>query len=61
MLPQKFAEELSMRYMETSAKTADNVEDTFMLVAAEIKEKCVCRVSQFVANRSEPGCAIAAA
>jgi hypothetical protein len=27
--------------METSAKTADNVEDTFMLVAAEIKEKCV--------------------
>ena len=29
-----------MTYMETSAKTANNVEDTFMLVASQIKAKC---------------------
>ena len=34
-------EELKMRYMETSAKTGENVEETFMLTAREIKAKGV--------------------
>ena len=38
---EKFAEELKMRYMETSAKTGENVEETFMLTAREIKAKGV--------------------
>ena len=38
---ENFAEELKMRYMETSAKTAENVEETFMLTAREIKAKGV--------------------
>ena len=36
---ENFAAELGMQYMETSAKTAVNVEDTFMLTAREIKAK----------------------
>ena len=38
---EKFAAELNMQYMETSAKTAVNVEDTFMRCAREIKAKGV--------------------
>jgi Ras-related protein Rab-1A len=38
---EKFAAELKMQYMETSAKTAEKVEDTFMLTAREIKAKYV--------------------
>eukprot|EP01046_Picozoa_sp_COSAG06_P093574 COSAG06_NODE_39753_length_409_cov_0.803226_2_plen_71_part_01 len=37
----EFAEALKMRYMETSAKTGENVEETFMLTAREIKAKGV--------------------
>ena len=36
---QEYADTLKMEFLETSAKTAHNVEDTFFSMAMKIKEK----------------------
>ncbi len=41
---QAFADEIGIPFLETSAKNATNVEQAFMTMAAEIKNRCV-RVS----------------
>lgn len=40
-LPQAFADEIGIPYIETSAKNATNVEQAFMAMAAEIKNRHV--------------------
>lgn len=45
---QAFADEIGIPFMETSAKNATNVEQAFMAMAAEIKNRCcisVCKMS----------------
>lgn len=37
---QAFADEIGIPFMETSAKNATNVEQAFMAMAAEIKNRC---------------------
>jgi hypothetical protein len=38
---QAFADEIGIPFLETSAKNATNVEQAFMTMAAEIKNRCV--------------------
>lgn len=38
---QAFADEIGIPFLETSAKNATNVEQAFMCMAAEIKNRCV--------------------
>lgn len=40
---QAFADEIGIPYIETSAKNATNVEQAFMTMAAEIKNRCTER------------------
>ena len=37
---QAFADEIGIPFLETSAKSATNVEQAFMTMAAEIKNRC---------------------
>lgn len=37
---QAFADEIGIPFLETSAKNATNVEQAFMTMAAEIKNRC---------------------
>jgi hypothetical protein len=39
---QAFADEIGIPFLETSAKNSTNVEQAFMTMAAEIKNRCVC-------------------
>lgn len=43
MLPQAFADEIGIPFLETSAKNSTNVEQAFMTMAAEIKNRWVLR------------------
>jgi hypothetical protein len=38
-MPQAFADEIGIPFLETSAKNATNVEQAFMTMAAEIKNR----------------------
>jgi Ras-related protein Rab-1A len=38
---QAFADEIGIPFLETSAKNSTNVEQAFMTMAAEIKNRCV--------------------
>ena len=40
LLLQAFADEIGIPFLETSAKSATNVEQAFMTMAAEIKNRC---------------------
>lgn len=40
MIFQAFADEIGIPFLETSAKNATNVEQAFMTMAAEIKNRC---------------------
>lgn len=40
MILQAFADEIGIPFLETSAKSATNVEQAFMTMAAEIKNRC---------------------
>ncbi len=42
---QAFADEIGIPFLETSAKNATNVEQAFMTMAAEIKNRCVAVAS----------------
>lgn len=46
--PQAFADELGIPFLETSAKSATNVEQAFMTMAAGIKNRCVADGNVFV-------------
>lgn len=39
-----FADEIGIPFLETSAKNATNVEQAFMTMAAEIKNRCAARI-----------------
>ena len=41
---QSFADEIGIPFLETSAKNATNVEQAFMTMAAEIKNRSVIRI-----------------
>lgn len=52
---QAFADELGIPFLETSAKSATNVEQAFMTMAAEIKNRCV--TARFLSvSRLAPTC-----
>ena len=45
-MPQEFAESIGLSFLETSAKQASKegkVEEAFMTIAAQIKERCVIK------------------
>ena len=45
-MPQEFAESIGLSFLETSAKQASKegkVEEAFMTIAAQIKERCVVK------------------
>ena len=46
---QAFADEIGIPFMETSAKNATNVEQAFMAMAAEIKNRCCIFVFNVIA------------
>ena len=50
--PQAFADEIGIPFLETSAKSATNVEQAFMTMAAEIKNRLVIAFSQECLLRS---------
>lgn len=43
---QAFADEIGIPFLETSAKNATNVEQAFMTMAGEIKNRCASRSQQ---------------
>ena len=40
-IPQEFADQLNIPFLETSAKNATNVEQAFLTMAKQIKDRCV--------------------
>jgi hypothetical protein len=52
---QAFADEIGIPFLETSAKNSTNVEQAFMTMAAEIKNRCAAQAqNSWVACVSRP-------
>ena len=56
---QAFADEIGIPFLETSAKNATNVEQAFMTMAAEIKNRCSALQQSCHDQVPAPACASA--